>query len=295
MEAAIDALRRTRLAAHTRRSYGYVIAAFARWLEQTGGSIESLAEGDLRSYKARLKDVLRRRPATINHQVQALRWLCRWAQGREILKADLSAGAEFERVPPRRRPANLAEGEVHRLIRAAGQGRPTHRARDYAILQLLLQAGLRVGEAVSLKVADITLYERSGVVRVRFGKGGKEREVPLNISARRALRAYLDTRPGPEPEEPLFLSQQRRPMSARMVEHLVGVLSSRAKLETPATPHRLRHTFAINYLREHPGNLVQLRELLGHESVDTTAIYTQPSTEELAAQLEASQFNVFER
>ena len=81
-------------------------------------------------------------------------------------------------------------------------------------------------------------------------------------------------------------------MSARMVEHLLSSLSESAKLDKPATPHRLRHTFALDYLNRHPGNLVQLAHLLGHESVDTTAIYTQPSTEELAAQLESSPYNL---
>jgi site-specific recombinase XerD len=125
----VGALSRARLAKGTQRSYGYGIALFARWLEQGGGALETLAESDIRSYKHHLKMVLRRRPATINQQMNVIRWLCRWAQARGILKGDLVDGAELDPVPPRRRPVGLTEAEVHRLLRAAGQGRPSQRAR----------------------------------------------------------------------------------------------------------------------------------------------------------------------
>lgn len=290
-----QALRQSRLSPHTKRTYTCDLRLFEQWLAKTEGTLTALTSDDVQTYKHYLKTTLRRRPATINHQLQAVRWLCVWAQRGGLLTANPALEVEAERVPVRRRPAGVAEGDIHRLFRAAGQARRVHRMRDYAVLQMLLQTGLRVGELVSLRIADIRLGQRSGTVRVVVGKGGKEREVPLNASARRALRAYLETRPDVEAEEPLFLSQQGRQLSVRMAEHLLQALSRRAKLEVAATPHRLRHAFAIDYLRQHPGNLVQLAHLLGHESIDTTAVYTQPSTEELAAQLESSPHNVFGR
>lgn len=237
--------------------------------------------------------VLRLKPATINHRLQAVRWVCGWATRRGLLSTDPAGEVRAVRVMARRRPAGLSEAQVHKLFRAAGQGRPTHRLRDYAILQLLLQAGLRVGEVVGLKVDDVTIHQRSGHVRVRLGKGGKEREVPLNASVRRAISVHLATREHPEPSEPLFLSQQGEGLAQRSVQLILSTLSRRAKLERAATPHTLRHTFALNYLHEHPGQLVELANLLGHDSLDTTAMYTQPSAEELAANLESSRFNVF--
>ena len=94
------------------------------------------------------------------------------------------------RVARRRHPAGLTEPEVHSLLRIAGTSRKGQRHRNYAIVQLLLQTGMRVGELVSLRVGDITLRARSGWVRVHLGKGELEREVPLNASARRGLGLY---------------------------------------------------------------------------------------------------------
>jgi integrase/recombinase XerC len=92
----------------------------------------------------------------------------------------------------------------------------------------------------------------------------------------------------------LFLSDRHRAFSPRAVQTLLQRLARRAKIaRLRVTPHRLRHTFALNYLRQNPGKLVQLANLLGHESLDTTAIYTQPSGEELAEDLERSRLNVY--
>ena len=106
---ALDALTRSGLATQTRRGYQYDIAQFRRWLEKTGGSLPTLTKTDLETYKHHLKNVLRRRPSTTNHQMHALRWLCHWAHRRGILADDPASGAEPEKVPVRRRPAGLAE------------------------------------------------------------------------------------------------------------------------------------------------------------------------------------------
>ena len=138
------------------------------------------------------------------------------------------------------------------------------------------------------------IRDRSGEVQVREGKSNKGREVPLNASARRALRAYLQLRPKAQPDEPLFLSDRKRAFSSRAIQTLLRRLARRAKIaRVRVTPQLLRHTFALNYLRQNPGKLVQLANLLGHESLDATAIYRQPSGEELAEDLERSGLNVY--
>ena len=115
-----------------------------------------------------------------------------------------------------------------------------------------------------------------------------------NASARRALRAYLQLCPEAQLGDPLFLSDRNRALSPRAAQTLLQRLARRAKIaRLRVTPHLLRHTFALNYLRQNPGKLVQLANLLGHESLDTTAIYTQPSGEELAEDLERSRLNVY--
>lgn len=279
------------------RAYRHDVDLFLRWFEdKTKGplTLKDLSELDLQSYRQHLVNVLRLRPATINQRVQALRWLGRWAHREGIVKSDPSASLKSMRVARRRQPAGLAESEVHALLRSAGSSRRSQGSRNYALVQLLLQTGLRVGEVASLRVEDVVIRERYGRVRVRLGKGEKEREVPLNATVRRALRMYLDGRPTRRPEEPVFLSHRDQSLTVRAVQALLATLVRRAKLtRIPVTPHTLRHTFALAYLRQNPGKLVDLAHLLGHDSLDTTAIYTQPSTEDLASDLERSPLNVY--
>lgn len=109
----------------------------------------------------------------------------------------------------RRRPLGLTDPEIHSLLRAAGESRRTQAKRNYAIIQLLLQTVVRVGELVTLQVGDAKMRDRSGELRIH-GKGTKERELPLNASARRALRLYLEARVKAVSEEPLFLSERGR-------------------------------------------------------------------------------------
>jgi site-specific recombinase XerD len=113
------------------------------------------------------------------------------------------------------------------------------------------------------------------------------------MTARRALHLYLDSRSGATAEEPLFLSGRGGAMPTRTIRAVIAHLARRAKIDrVRVSAHTLRHTFALNYLRQSPGKLEDLAGLLGHESLDTTAIYTRPSSEELALDLERTRLNV---
>jgi site-specific recombinase XerD len=97
-------------------------------------------------------------------------------------------------------PVGLTEPEVHTLLRLAGESGHGLATRNYALVQLMVQAGLRVGEVTVLRIVDITARGRSGLVRIREGKGLKAREVPLNATARRALQLYRTPAAVPEPQ-----------------------------------------------------------------------------------------------
>ena len=192
---------------------------FAAGIENPGeptSAGRSSASNDLINYRQHLVSVERLRPATVNRRLQALRRFCRWARDGKILKADPGETIKSVRVTKRGRPQGLEEPEVHALLRVAGESRYGHARRNYAVVQFLLQTGLRISEAAALCLADLKLRERTGSVRVRQGKGRKEREVPLNASARRALRTYLEPRGALPPEAPLFLSGRGGPMAVRL-------------------------------------------------------------------------------
>ena len=157
----------------------------------------------------------------------------------------------------------------------------------------MLQTGLRVGEVAALRRSDVVLRDRAGTVRVRNGKGLKEREVPLNATARRALRQLLEQEPAARPEAAVFRSGRSPVMPVRSIQNVIAALVRRAGLTTSEiSAHRLRHTFALAWLRQHPGRLVELAQLLGHENLDTTAVYTRASAADLARGVEQTQFNL---
>jgi site-specific recombinase XerD len=166
--------------------------------------------------------------------------LCRWAECQGFLKSNPAAVVKSLRIAKRQRPTGLTEPEVHGLLRVAGESKRGRAKPNYGLLQLLLQTGMRLGEVTSLKVGDVRIRDRSGEVRVR------EREVPLNASARRALGAYLQLRSQAQPGDPLFVSDRGRAFSPRAVQMLLQRLARRTKIaRLRVTPHVLRHTFAL--------------------------------------------------
>jgi integrase/recombinase XerC len=297
MAAFLASLARDDLAPATLRGYRYDLRHFLAWHQSVQASafaIEGLAEYELIAYRQHMT-VAGRRPATVNRRLEALRRLCRWARGTGVLAADAARDVRPMRMVRNQQPAGLTDIEVHALLRAAGASSCGLAARNYALVQLMLQAGLRVGEVATLRTADITVSDRSGIVRIRHGKGLKAREIPLNATARRALRQYQEERQelGQDKDAALFVSSRDTALPVRTIQAVITSLARRARLKRVAvSAHTLRHTFALGYLRDNPGKLVELASLLGHDSLDTTAIYTRPSRDDLAADLEHSHLNV---
>ncbi|HEX3756534.1 MAG TPA: tyrosine recombinase XerC [Rhizomicrobium sp.] len=178
----------------------------------------------------------------------------------------------------RRLPRPLSVEDAARAIAVAG----THHidwlaARDTALLTLLYGAGLRIGEALSLKRGDVPL----GATLTILGKGRKERSVPVLPVLAEALQTYAAKIPFPgAASSPLFLSRRGRPMSAREAQGLMQRLRGSLGLSERATPHALRHSFATHLLQG-GGDLRSVQELLGHASLSTTQIYTEIDTRQL--------------
>ena len=142
--------------------------------------------------------------------------------------------------------------------------------RDRAIIKVLLDTGLRATELCQLKVGDYDT--QTGDIRVRLGKGGKSRMVYVQKNARRDLWRYLSSREdGEDPDAPLFLGRTDKPMNKDGLRHLLLRLGERAGVKN-CHPHRMRHTFAIEFLRG-GGDVFSLQKLLGHSSLDMVRHY----------------------
>jgi site-specific recombinase XerD len=259
------------LAPRTIRLYQDDMEEFLRWY--TPRQLEEFTKADLLEYRLHLSERKGLKPATVNRKLQALRRLCRWAYEHRILEADMTAGLKLERPQRGPLPQGLTEEEINSLLRAAGQSSHGLRTRNYALLQLMLQTGLQVGEVAGLRVLDVVLRPRTGWVEIRPLEG-PERRVPLPAGARRGLNAYLKSRNPLRPSDPLFLSETRLPLSVRSIQSVIWSLARRARItRLKVSARTLRHTFAWSFLKEKPGQRAELAALLGHTSLATTAIY----------------------
>jgi integrase/recombinase XerC len=276
----------------TARGYRHDLERFRGWIEASRSAVPlaSITAVDLINYRQHLIHTERLQATTVNRKIQALKKLFGWARQSGQVKTDVSTELRFLRVGQRLRPPSLTDAEMQALLGAAGRTRHGLARRNYALVTVLAETGLRVSELCGLRRGDLELHERSGQLRVREGKGRKERMLPLNSNARRALCVYLAGRLSSDGDDHVFLSERGgHPLAVRTVEATLAELGQRAHIRRLAvTPHLLRHTFAVRYLNRNPGKLLELAALLGHDSLDTTAIYARPTAEQLAAGVERS-------
>lgn len=230
-------------------------------------------------------------PSSVARTMTAVRTLHRFLvdEGR---RADDPA-ADFEGVKvPAGLPKALSEDEVERLLQSPSGGEPID-LRDRALLEFLYATGARISEACGVSMGDVDLD--LGMVRL-YGKGSKERLVPLGRLAREALSSWLDRgRPEFVPRQwasrqdadAIFLNSRGRRLGRQAAWAIVTRHGMRAGLKTQLSPHVLRHSCATHML-DHGADLRIVQEMLGHASISTTQVYTRVSQEKLLAEYRSS-------
>jgi integrase/recombinase XerD len=220
-------------------------------------------------------------PRSVSRHLSAIRQFHRFLVRQGVAAEDPTAHVESPK-PWRRLPGVLSTEEVERLL-AVPQPTTPAGLRDRAILEVMYASGLRVSEAVGLRLADVDLGV--GVLRV-VGKGDKERLVPVGDMALQSVREYrLRGRPALEKDPPaaqLFLGRHGRGLTRQTVWHLITRCAKAAGIEKPVTPHTLRHSFAT-HLVERGADLRSVQLMLGHADIGTTQIYTHLSRSHLKA------------
>lgn len=218
-------------------------------------------------------------PASLKLELSALKSFYRFLRKRHDVGNDAieaMRGPKLKEKLPRPIDASSAE----RLIERAGEGKkPWIAARDVAIFTLLYGAGLRISEALSLKIREAPFGE---ALRIK-GKGAKTRLVPLIPAARETLEVYVALRPlAASGDDPLFLSARGKALGPRIVQAEMKKHAVALGLDAGATPHALRHAFATHLLAA-GGDLRAVQELLGHVSIAATQRYTKIDAEGLLA------------
>ena len=169
-------------------------------------------------------------------------------------------------TPKKEQPTRTAlRPEEYLMMLAQAGGNP----RDYAILQVFLQTGIRVSELCDLLLSDIDLEGKT--LTIREGKGMRSRVIALEKKGVHALKSYLAVRPE-TPAQHLFLNKYGQPLTERAIQMLVKAYREQAGITKPATPHSFRHTFGT-YKAEKGVDVFQLRDWLGHKNLTTTQIY----------------------
>jgi len=302
--------------AGTVKKYTQAVSHFLAWYEQEEHvplQLTHLTPIALIGYRNELQHEQHKSISTINLHLSALRAWCAWLVDQGYLSLDPAARVKLVGGEVGSKREGLSSSQINALLRQAQLSRDP--ARNYAIVQVLLQTGIRLSECSGLTFGDLTFGERNGLLLVRAGKGNKVRSVPLNASAREALatsvaprlgvqkpsiKAVATTWPKPGSEqafEPLFQSQKGGTLSTSAMGQMIDDLVKAAGELVPqgTSAHTLRHTFARNYLAQYPGDLVGLATLLGHSSLDTTRLYSQPSVEQLSMRVEQLKINAYAR
>ena len=258
------------------------IRVFALWYEATFNQAfdaSLLTNYDLHLYREFSLSQEKVKASTWNSRHWALTVLCAW-----IGVPSLMDGVEQKsQVRGSTKHRSLTSDEYHRLVHAIEQNTRraittseyTNAVRIWASTMLMLH-GLRVEECSMVEAGDITLGERSGSVLVRNGKGSKERTVPLNLIARNALREWMKVRSAEEAS--LF------GITVRTLQRNVSALGDQIHVPD-LTPHWLRYTFAKR-LEQNGTSIETIRDLLGHESIETTRRYLRSSLDELQSAVE---------
>lgn len=265
----------TSLAESSRRAYARDLSAFMVWAQAHGSNEPD--EVDRQLIRRWVADLAQRRiaPATLRRAMSVLRRYFGWALVDGRVTRDPTIGLVTP-VGAKRLPRVLRADELCQILDEVPPGAEPWRARDTAVLELLYGSGIRVSELCDLDISAVDLSDRRATV---WGKGDKQRLVPLSDPSVAALQDWLILRAGLDLTgiggDPLFVNRRSHRLTPRDVRHLLDHRSP-----VPTNPHALRHTFATHLL-DGGADLRSVQELLGHTDVATTQVYTHVSRERL--------------
>lgn len=267
-------------AANTLAAYRRDLTQYLQWLDSVGETVGTATTEDVERFVESLR-AGGLAASTVARRTVVVRGLHRFLAADERLDHDPTVRVETPRRPAGL-PKALSEEQIGELFRTVAQADGAVGLRDRALLEVLYGSGLRISEAVGLSIPDLYLDER--LLRA-YGKGAKERIVPLGRLAVVALRDWLDARSSWSTRsradaDALFLNQRGGRLTRQGGWLVLEGHARRAGLAEVVSPHVLRHSCATHML-DHGADIRAVQEMLGHASISTTQLYTKVATERL--------------
>ena len=258
------------------------IDKLTNFAESEGKNYRDVTYDDLQQFVAGLRDI-GIHPRSQKRIISGIKSFYRFLFIDGFISADPTELLESPKIGLKL-PTVLTVNEINRILDSIDLTQPEGQ-RNRAMLEVLYSCGLRVSELTSLRLSDI--YFDEGFISV-IGKGNKQRLVPISQTALKEIRYYLEDRelmPVKKGyEDTLFLSRRGTALSRIMVFHVVKVQAELAGIQKNVSPHTFRHSFATHLL-EGGANLIAIQEMLGHENVTTTEIYTHIDREFLRKEI----------
>lgn len=255
--------------------------------------LKKIELNDIHAFISYLAVENKSKAATRARKISSIRIFFKYLSEKEhILTYNPAQNLETPKID-KRMPKYLSLDDSKKLLNIASDEKNRNKERDYAIITLFLNCGMRLSELVGINIRDIDFSENKMTV---IGKGNKERTIYLNKSCINAINQYLKVRPkkgvkvdAKHSEKALFLSEQKRRISNRTVQYIVDKELEKAGLDTTRySVHKLRHTAATLMYQYGKVDIRALQELLGHESISTTEIYTHVSNEQVRNAVESN-------
>ena len=277
-----DFLKLQDVSLHTIQALIMDIRKFAKWFTSANSEpwdVARVTSRDVIDFRDYLHQDRKQAVSTINRSLASIRKYFKWLSQHDHITANPALSVkELKRQPLA--PQGLTRAEVRKLLREVELRKDT---RAKAIFSLILYTGARLSDVTYLELSDLSISDRAGTVFYRHGKGSKQRVVPLPLNARKAISQYLETRP-PVDSQRAFIGE-RGELNRRGIQAIFEKYRALTGIENLHC-HVLRHTFSHNFISSAEnggasGNLVQLASILGHESLNTTAIYTRNSIDQL--------------
>ena len=261
---------------HTVKSYRADLHEFLLFFKQRKqDDLRHFTSANIRSFLAALQTKNDPARNTVLRKIASLRSFAAFLLTQGKLERN-----PFKLLPAPKRekilPKFLSEQETDRLLETAANSKH-FAARDKALFELMYSSGLRRSEVTGLNIKDVDYF--NGIVKV-FGKGAKERLVPVTDAALDALKIYLAYRKNPQPDDALFLNKNGKRLTGDGLAYIFKNTAIASHLARKVTPHSLRHSFATHLLNN-GCDLRSLQEMLGHKSLSATQVYTHVSLEKL--------------